>query len=545
MKKLLGIMLVIALVAVSVVFIIRYFEVNSPYTFDIVIKSGTIYDGTLKDPYIADIGIKKDKIVAIGNLEDPAKKIIDANGLIVTPGFIDLHNHSDLTFEKSGLMRYMAYIDSSWKTNYNYLSQGVTTIVTQNCGWGFTNVNKWFSIIDSLRFGTNVYALVPHGAVRNELFGEENPQPLNAEQLELMKKKMEKEMQKGAMGIATGLEYAPGCMAITEEIIELAKVAKKYGGIYVSHIRDNTGQVLEDGEPGVIEALKEAIEIGKKADIPVHISHIQINAPWNNVTAQDLLNLIEEARKEGMNVTADAYPYNAGCTWINLLTPYKYRTSTGIREEYKTQQGRVELKKAVEHTFSYLHPDKVMINIYPENKSYEGKTLKEIADMEGKSPADLYVDIVCKSKTVPMCIFFDQKLEEVETIMPHEYIFTASDGWVLPENSDVPHPRCYGTFPRKIREYVLNKKLMTLKDAIRSMTSLPAEKFNMHLRGKINIGYYADIAVIDLNTIRDLATYKNPNQYSEGIVDLIANGVLSIENGKLTGKRGGRALKRF
>ena len=228
MKKLLGRVLGIVLVAVLAVFIIRYFGVNSPYAFDIVIKSGTIYDGTLKDPYIADIGIKKDKIVAIGNLAGPAKKIIDANGLIVTPGFIDVHNHSDMTFKKSGLMRYMAYIDSSWKTNYNYLSQGVTTIVTQNCGWGFTDVNKWFAIVDSLRFGTNVYALVPHGDIRNELFGEENPQPLNAEQLELMKKRVEEEMQKGTTGIATGLEYAPGCMAITEEIIELAVKCKSH-----------------------------------------------------------------------------------------------------------------------------------------------------------------------------------------------------------------------------------------------------------------------------------------------------------------------------
>ena len=195
---------------------------SAKYAFDILIKGGTIYDGTLHDPYVADIGIKKDKIVAIGDLKGVAKKVIDAQGLIVTPGFIDVHNHSDIPFKKSGLMRYLAYLDPSWKGNYNFLYQGVTTLVTQNCGWGFTNLNKWFAMVNSVRFGANVYALVPHGDIRNELFGEENPQPLDARQLEVIKKKVEKEMRKGALGMSTGLEYAPGCMSTTEELIELA-----------------------------------------------------------------------------------------------------------------------------------------------------------------------------------------------------------------------------------------------------------------------------------------------------------------------------------
>jgi N-acyl-D-amino-acid deacylase len=511
---------------------------------DVLIKGGTVYDGTLGEPFVADIGIKGDRIAAIGNLAgETAAEVIDAKGLVVAPGFIDVHNHSDMPFRLAGWLRLFAYIDPAWKGNHNYIFQGVTTIVTQNCGWGYPDINDWFGIVNSIRFGTNVYGLVPHGDIRNALFGPENPQPLSPAQLELMKERVAQEMRKGAIGMSVGLEYAPGCMATTDELVELAKVVKKCGGIYVTHIRDNTGTLLEDKQFGVIKALKEAIEIGKRAAIPVHVSHLQINAPWNGLMAKDLLNLIEAARKEGVDITADAYAYNAGCTLITLLTPFKYRTSAGIRDEYKTPQGKAELKKAVEETFRYLGPDKVMINLFPERKSYEGKTLREIADAEKRDPADLYVDIVTNSKKAPMCFYFDQKEEIVEAIHPHPYVFTASDGWVVPKGSGVPHPRCYGNFPRKIREYVMNKKLMTLKDAIRSMTSLPAEKFRMNLRGKLAPGFYADITVFDPGAIRDKATYQDPTQYSEGIVDLMVNGVLAIKDGKATSRRGGRALR--
>jgi len=516
---------------------------SSEYAFDVLLKGGTIYDGTLKKPYVADIGIKGDKIMAIGDLTGKAEKTIDARGYIVTPGFIDVHNHSDIVFKNTGVTRYTVDVTPEWKGNYNYLYQGVTTIVTGNCGWGFTDTDQWFGLVDSMKFGSNVYTLVPHGDIRNELFGEENPQALNRGQLEALKNRVEEEMQKGAIGFSTGLEYAPGCTSTTEELVEIAKVVKKYGGIYATHIRDLTGTIHENGQPGVLEAIKEAIEIGRSADIPVHIGHIQVNAPQNQVTASQVLKLIEDARREGLDVTCDAYPYAAGNTWITMLTPPKYKTSTGIREEYKTPEGRAELKKAVEHTFSYLGPEKVMINLFPEKESYEGKTIQEIAETEGKEPSQVYVELACADKA-PMCIFHDQDIQIVKGLMPHEYLFTASDGWVIPKGSDVPHPRCYGSFPKKIRKYVLEEKLMSLNDAIRSMTSLPAEKFKMNHRGKIAAEYYADIAVIDLGTIDAPATYEDPEQYSQGIVYLLVNGVLSMENGEATGNTGGRALRR-
>lgn len=351
--------------------------------FDVIIKDGTVYDGTLAKPRIADIGIRGDRIAAFGSNLGEAVKIIDATGLIVTPGFIDVHNHADLTFQIFGKDRADAASKiPSLAGNHSYAYQGVTTVVTGNCGLGYTNVNEFYDILTKVKFGSNVYHLAPHGAIRQELFGYHQPRKLTPQQLEAMKKRVAEEMERGAVGMSCGLEYAPGSLADTEELIELAKVVKKYNGVYVAHIRDLTGTIYPDGRVGVIEALKEAIEIGKKANVPVQISHIQINEPINNMTAMPMIELITKARAEGVDITADAYPYDAGSMWITMLTPAKYKTDKGIKEEYKNAQGRAELKKAVEETFEYLGPERTMIISYPERPHYEGKTIKEIADME-------------------------------------------------------------------------------------------------------------------------------------------------------------------
>lgn len=515
------------------------------YDFDVIIRNGTIYDGSTKDPYIADIGIKNKKITAIGNLSnETAFKNINAAGLIVAPGFIDVHTHCDLVFIQAGWKRIFAHCLDEWKGNYNYITQGVTTVVTQNCGYGFTNINKWFRIIKSVGFGTNTYGLIAHGDIRNELFGTDNPKPLNEVQLELLKKRVEKEMQRGALGLGTGLEYAPGCEATIDELVELCKIVKKYGGIYVSHIRDLTGRIYEDGEPGVLKAVKEAIKIGEMAQIPVHLSHIQINEPINGLPASKILELIDNARKEGLDITADAYPYNVGITWITMLTPPEYKTSSSIKPEYKTREGKEELKRAVEKTFTYLSPDRVTVVQYTANKSYIGKTLKQIADMENRQPSEVYVELAC-DPNAPMCFFCDQDMQVVEALMQRDYVFTASDGFTYVKGSFKPHPRMFATFTKKIKKYALDDKLITLKDAIRSMTSLPAQKFNILLRGKIEIGFYADVVVFNQDTIKDIATYEDEDaRYSEGIEYLLINGVVSIDKGKITGKRGGIALRR-
>ena len=511
--------------------------------FDVMIKGGTIYDGTLAKPYGADIGIKDDKIAAIGELSGKAVKTIDADGLTVMPGIIDVHTHCDLTFKNFGLTPDLAAQMPTLTGNHNYLYQGVTTVVTGNCGYGYTDTAHWHDLVDSVEFGTNVYQLVPHGMIREELFGNNQPQELTAGQLDEMKKRVAEEMEKGAIGMSTGLAYAPGYLATTAEVIELARVVRQYGGLYTSHIRDESGKINSDGKIGALASIEEAVEIGRYAEIPVEISHLKITAPINNVRAMQLLELLEGAREEGLDVTADQYPYDAGSTYLTYLLPDEFKTSTSVKNEYKSKSGRSEIRKAIEVVFDYLPPDKTLITMYEQKKSYEGQTVKEIAELETRSPSETYATMVCE-EPAPMAVFFAQDINVVRELMPQDYIITASDGWTVPKDITQPHPRIYGTFPRKLKKFVLNEKLMDLSPAIRSMTSLPAEKFNLKGRGKIAAGYYADIAVVNLAKIADHATYQEPHQYAEGILHLLVNGKHSIENGKATGIRGGKAVKR-
>jgi N-acyl-D-aspartate/D-glutamate deacylase len=257
-----------------------------------------------------------------------------------------------------------------------------------------------------------------------------------------------------------------------------------------------------------------------------------------------VLELIEKARDEGLDIAADQYPYNAGSTHLAYLVPLEFQTSTGIKDEFKTDKGRKEVREAVEKTFAYLPPEKVLITMCPEKDDYEGKTLKEIADTEGRSPVDSYVDMVCEDEA-PWGIYFNQDINIVKELMPHDFVFTGSDGYTVPKNMTHPHPRCYGTFPRKLKKFVLDEKLMSLEHAIRSMSSLPAKKFNLKGRGEIVEGNFADITVIDLGKITDRATYRDPHQYALGVDYLLVNGEISIEKGKATGDRRGKALNRI
>ncbi|OGW74881.1 MAG: hypothetical protein A2Z72_06235 [Omnitrophica bacterium RBG_13_46_9] len=512
-------------------------------SFDILIKRGTVYDGSAREPYVADIGIIADKITAIGDLSDAeTKKIIDARGLIVTPGFIDVHNHSDLVFLFSGNKRYLSLIIPAWKGNYNYLTQGVTTIVTGLCGGGYADVNDWLGLVGFIKFGTNVCHLIPYGMIRGKLFGQDQPRTLTGDQLDALKKSVEKEMRNGAFGISVGLEYAPDCFTTTDELVEIAKVVNKYGGIYDAHIRDNTGTIHENGQPGVLLAIEETIEIGRRAKIPVHISHIQLNLPWDDVKAEEMCDLIEKARLEEVDITADQHPYDVGFGILSYRLPSEFKTAVGVKDKYKTPEGRTLIKGAIEKVFIFLGPEKIMITSCPANEKYENMTIKDIAAMEKKDPADVYVDLVCMD-SAPYALFSEISDKANRGNMPHSYVFTASDGYTVFEPSKSPHPRFFGCFPRKIRKYVLEERLMNLNDAIRSMTSLPAEKFKIKGRGRIAEGNYADIAVIDLNKFTDHATYTDRGRYSEGLSYLLVNGVLSIENGKITGKRGGRPLR--
>jgi N-acyl-D-aspartate/D-glutamate deacylase len=514
---------------------------NVPY--DIVIKGGLIHDGTPAPPIEGDIGIAGDKIAAIGRLSGTAPKIIDASGLIVTPGFIDVHNHADQALQRLSLRKDGSEIDPAFQGNHCYLYQGVTTVVAGNCGWGIAETDSWLKWVNSVRFGTNSYQLAPHGVTRQKLFGEKQPEELTEAQLDLFKGAIADSMAQGAVGMSTGLAYSPGFLTRTKELIELAKVVRRHGGLYATHIRDEAGRPSGPGQFGVLESIKEAIEIGRQAEIPVQISHLKISQPLNGVSAGMILELIEAARAEGLDVTADQYPYESGSSFLSILLPIEFVEKEGVKEKYKSRPGRGEVQKAIEQVFGYLPPEKILIAVFGGRSELEGKTLREISALTGKSPGECFADLVCGDE-VAMGVFFSQDPEIIRQITPRDYVMTASDGWPVPKGLSRPHPRSYGTFPRKIRKFALEEKALSLRAALRSMTSLPAEKFRLRGRGKIAPGNFADIAVIDLKTIRDKATYLDPHQYAEGVRHLLVNGVVALENGRAREERGGKGLRR-
>jgi N-acyl-D-amino-acid deacylase len=505
--------------------------------YSILIKGGTVYTGGPGQPVRQDIAIEGDRITAIGNLGGSADRVIDATGCIVTPGFIDVHNHADMVFP---LIRSMMNAEDvpELKGNLNFLFQGVTTIVTGNCGLGYTSIDEWFNYLDSLNFGNNVYHLAPHGKLRLDLFGPEQPLKLSPDQLRLLKKRIEGEMEKGALGVSTGLEYAPGQLADRDELYDVAAVVAGRGGLYATHTRDESGR-------GILAALKEAVAIGRHATIPVQISHLKLGIPYDKaVNAGNILPIIEDARKSGMDITADQYPYSTGSTYMTwMLEDKSFLLDDRIKPEFRTPGGKAQVVREVGKRLKYLAPEDVLVSQCPQNKEYEGKTLGQIAELVKRDPAELYADMVCVD-AVPIVVMNSIDEAAVREFMTHDYVFTGSDGHTLMKGAGKYHPRSYGTFTKKLRQFVLDEKKLDLNFAIRSMTSLPAEKFKMKGRGRIAEGYFADIAVIDLQNVKDNATYANPDNLSEGVVHLLVNGILTIEDGKYTGRTGGRALRR-
>ncbi len=513
-------------------------------SYDLIIRNGTVYDGLSPVPRTLDIGIKGDRIIAVGHLPSTAVRVIDATNLIVTPGFIDVHTHCDLTFLLAGWKRHLAAFMPSWKGNYNYLYQGVTTVVSGNCGMGFADTDEWLNRVDALDFGTNVYHLAPHGVIRWELFGENQPGTLTPQQLSMLQQRVSDEMEQGALGLSLGLEYSPGILSETSELIELAKVVRKYDGLVTIHRRDETGRIHEDGQPGTVRSTRETIDIAQASGVPVQISHIKIGRPYNDVRPEQILELMVQARQHGLDVTADAYPYPSASTYLTYLIPDRFKGYQGrVKKEFKAAPGRQELEGAISQVFTYLGPDEILVSLYDGDSSFEGRSIQEISEETGKSPTVCFADMICDDPP-PMGIFFMMNIDEVKEFMKPEFVFTASDGATVPKDMTMPHPRFYGTFPRKIREFVIREHVIDLGQAIRSMTSLPAEKFRIRNRGKIREGYFADLAVIDLHTFSDHATYPDPHQYATGIRHLLVNGIVSIDNGVATGDRGGRALRR-
>ena len=512
--------------------------------FDLIIRGGRVYDGTTAPPRIRDIGIKGDKIAAIGDFRGRATKTINAAGLIITPGFIDVHSQTDLILKEKGIGRVIAYIKRSLNGNHNYLYQGVTTIVTGNGGRGYANTAKWLGWVDSLKFGVNVYHLAPAEAIRSEMFGSEEVPLLDSAQKEILKNRLIKEVENGALGLSFDLSRYPDQKFSTGQVADIAAGVQPFGGIIALHLRNSSAETDSTGTPALVSSLREAIEIGRFSQTPIEISQLELTAPGKNFNYSQINKVISDARREGIDITIDQAPYDADLDALIRFLPAEYSADYAIKKEFAAGAGKDQIIRAIDKLFTSLGPEKFLIISYPANQSYEGKTIRQIAVAESKNPSVCYWEMAVAGQP-PVVAVSDASERFAKRIMRSELVFTASQGLNYVRGNALPHPGYWGAFPRKLRKYALDEKIVHLNDAIRSMTSLPADKFKLRGRGQIAVGNFADIVVIDLKKIRDRATFRKPEQYAEGIEYMVINGTVSLERGKVTGKKGGRALKRI
>ncbi len=528
--------------------------------FDVIIRNGQVIDGTGKDRFRADVGIVGDKVVKIGDLSgEDAAGVIDADGLIVAPGFIDMHAH-----EYSVLADPRA--DSS-------LRQGVTTMVMGNCGMslapaigeGLPAVRSmlqtfgeaageveipWSSMADHLSYLdengliSNYVMLVGHGTVRASVMGFDNRAP-SADEMEQMKQILAQAMEEGAWGLSSGLIYLPAMYCDTSELIELAKVAAEYGGIYTSHIRGEHDPILKD-------AIAEAIEIGRQAKIPVEISHFKAygKSLWGR--ADEFLAMMDDARAEGIDVDADAYPYVATHTTLRAILPaWMQEGGTEKIVERLSQpelrnKARQEISDGKVIYFKGVGWDGVMIVRSKLDETLDGRSVAEIAEKRGKDPCETAFDLL-EVEPALRATYFALSEEDVRTILKHPLMRIGSDSYALADHGVLaqgrPHPRCYGTFPRVLGKYSRDEGLFTLEEAVRKMTSMSAQKVGLTGRGVLEEGAFADVAVFNPETVIDRATFEDPHQYPVGIDYVLVNGQVVVDAGDYTGELVGKVLR--
>jgi N-acyl-D-aspartate/D-glutamate deacylase len=494
---------------------------------EVVVRGATLYDGSGAAGVVGDVAIRGERIVSVGRFRVAGQpRILDGKGLIVAPGFIDLHTHNDYPLQHKDT-----------RANRCYLHQGVTTVVTGNCGSGPVDTAKYFKILETGKIGTNVIHQVPHNSVRRSVMKNANRAP-TAEELRRMETLVDRAMKDGTWGLSTGLMYDPGAYAKTDELIALARVAARHGGFYASHIRDEG--------TGVLSALNEALTIGREAGLPVHISHLKASGRQAWGLAADEIALIDKARKAGQAVSADQYPYIASSTDLeDYLIPTSFREGSG--KDYLARLNDAEqlarLRPLVERGLEQGQGGKSFrIARYTPKPAWQGKDLAAIASLEKKPAADIVLEI--ERHGGAQVVNFAMSEEDVRLIMRQPFVATASDGAsMVPSANTVPHPRSYGCFPRKIGRYAIEDKILPLEQAIRSSSGLPADILHLPERGYLKAGYYADVVVFDPKTFRDTATFDKPHQYATGVRYLFVNGRLAIDDGKFTGELAGKVLR--
>ncbi len=527
---------------------------NAPPAFDMIIKGGTVVDGLTENALKVDLGIIGEQIQALGDLRGAIGKLmIDATGRVVSPGFIDIHAHSDAA---------QVLLNPKCESK---IRQGVTTELTGNCGGSsfplkpeasdeekeflakvnltrdWQNLEGYFARVKKGGVAFNYATLVGQGTIRSLIMNEDRRKP-TADELDRMKKFVAEAMEQGAVGISSGLEYTPSGFASTEEMVELCRVAAPYGGFYATHVRSE--------DQAVVEAIAESIHIAESAGLPLQISHFKSCGRTNWWKVPMLIDLVEKAQQKGLKVTADRYPYTAYSTGLSINFP-RWAMDGGSEALVKRLKDPELRRKMRDETMEKMEgtswEDILIVDANNESdKKFIGKRISEAAAEMHQDPYEFSCDLIVEEGGNVDIVGFGMNDETTELVLRHPLVMLCSDGFALapygPLHRGMPHPRNYGTFPRFLRMYVREKKLVSLPVAIKKMTSMPAAKLGLKDRGAIKKGNFADIVVFDPLTIADKATYTEPEQYPVGIDYVIVNGKVVIDHGNHTGVLPGKIL---
>lgn len=497
--------------------------------FDLLITNARVVDGAGNPWFRADVAIKNGKIAKIGRVDkSQAKQTVDADNKILAPGFIDVHAHTEGIFNTP---------DAE-----NFVRMGVTSLVTGNCGSSVTDVAKFFDNFKDKPLAVNLATLVAHGSVRAEAMGLDDKQP-TPEELDKMRQIVDKAMRDGAVGLSSGLIYVPGVYAKTGEVVELAKVAAARNGVYATHMRSEGNEV--------VDAIKESINIGEQAKIPVEISHFKISSKKLWGQSPQTIGLVKDARARGLQVTVDQYAYTASSTSLDVRLPDwalaggraegKKRLADVATRRKIVEEMRESLKKSKFKDYSYA-----VVSSYAAKPEYNGKNVKEIAKLaRGKDDVDAQIEQILEmyQNGGAGMVYHVMDEADLQNILREPFTMIAADSGIQRIGRGVPHPRGYGNNARVLGRYVRELKVISLEDAIRKMTSLPAQTFNLKDRGLIKEGFAADFVIFDENTIADQATFANPHQYATGISHVFVNGATVFADGAMTGARPGAALR--
>ncbi|MGZ4789813.1 MAG: N-acyl-D-amino-acid deacylase family protein [Terriglobales bacterium] len=531
--------------------------------YDVLIRNGRVIDGSGNPWFWADVGIKGDRVTLVGRAAPnaTAKRTIDATGLIVVPGFIDMLEQSEysLLVDKQAVSKLTQGITTGITGEGNSVSPQNAETLTDQKDWlehyhqtvDWTDLNGYFQRLEKQGSGINLATYVGAAQVREYVIGHDD-RPATTDELQKMQQLVEKEMKQGALGVSTALIYAPGNYASTDELIALAQAASKHGGIYASHIR-NEGMDEQ-------AALNEAFRIGREAKIPVHIFHLKVAGKENWGKMPAVIAAIEEARKPGLEVTANQYPYIASATSLGAAIPPKYHAGgtdafvARLRDPKIRAQIKQEMSSPAQGGGENMWrgtggPQGILVSsvLNPNLKQYEGKRISEIAKMQNKDPMDALTDLVADDRDNVGAIYFSMSEPDMRLAMQQPWVGVGTDyGEVSPTgplSEGKAHPRAYGSFPRILSAYVRDEHVLRMEDAIRKFTSLPAQVVRLRGRGLLKPGYFADITIFNPETVKDIATFEDPSRTSQGIEYVFVNGVLSVEHERLTGQVGGRPLR--